>query len=258
MKYSYARGSHEADRKIKYVIIILLIVAIIIGGIFYFFNKDSIYDQFNQYSEDNKSIGEVKHYKDESDNLYISMYYPETESKELNKIVNEFYENYLKEQKENKKSKDIIYMDYSINEVYNQYINLNLKINRYDEDVNVISTTNKLLTYDLKNEKILTVEDCLRNNYKSVLSSSISGIENIDSNSSSIVVESKKLVIYSDEELKNKVEINYEDNKDLIKLANKNIPSNAPLDVVKPADQPQIDTNKKMVAITLGFLLDNG
>ena len=50
---------------------------------------------------------------------------------------------------------------------------------------------------------------------------------------------------------KNKVEINYEDNKDLIKLANKNIPSNAPLDVVKPADQPQIDTNKKMVAITL-------
>ncbi len=251
MKYSYARGSHEADRKIKYVIIILLIVALIIGGIFYFFNKDSIYDQFNQYSEDNKSIGEVKHYKDESDNLYISMYYPETESKELNKIVNEFYENYLKEQKENRKSKDIIYMDYSINEVYNQYINLNLKINRYDEDVNVISTTNKLLTYDLKNEKILTVEDCLRNNYKSVLSSSISGIENIDSNSSSIVVESKKLVIYSDEELKNKVEINYEDNKDLIKLANKNIPSNAPLDVVKPADQPQIDTNKKMVAITL-------
>ena len=96
MKYSYARGSHEADRKIKYVIIILLIVAIIIGGIFYFFNKDSIYDQFNQYSEDNKSIGEVKHYKDESDNLYISMYYPETESKELNKIVNEFYENYLR------------------------------------------------------------------------------------------------------------------------------------------------------------------
>ena len=69
MKYSYARGSHEADRKIKYVIIILLIVAIVIGGIFYFFNKDSIYDQFNQYSEDNKRIGEVKHYKDESDNL---------------------------------------------------------------------------------------------------------------------------------------------------------------------------------------------
>lgn len=41
-------------------------------------------------------------------------------------------------------------MDYSINEVFNQYINLKLKINRYDEDVNVISTTNKLLTYDLK------------------------------------------------------------------------------------------------------------
>ena len=249
MNYNYIRELHE--RKIKYIIIILLIIAIIIGGIFYFYNKDNIYDQFNQYNEDNKSIGEVKHYKDESENLYVSMYYPETKNKELNKIVNEFYKNYLKGQKENKKSKDIIYMDYSINEVFNQYINLKLKINRYDEDVNVISTTNKLLTYDLKNEKVLTVEDCLRNNYKSILSSNINGIEDIDSSSSNIVVENKKLLIYSDEKLKNKVEINYEENKDLIKLANKNIPSNAPLDVAKPADQPQIDPNKKMIAITL-------
>lgn len=51
--------------------------------------------------------------------------------------------------------------------------------------------------------------------------------------------------------MKEKVEINYEENKDLIKLANKNIPSNAPLDVTKPADQPQVDPNKKMIAITL-------
>lgn len=52
-------------------------------------------------------------------------------------------------------------------------------------------------------KKVLTVEDCLRNNYKeSILSSNINGIEDIDSSSSNIVVENKKLLIYSDEKTK--------------------------------------------------------
>ena len=41
------------------------------------------------------------------------------------------------------------------------------------------------------------------------------------------------------------------DNKELIKLANKNIPSDAPLDVAGPAAQPEVDPNKKMIAFTL-------
>ncbi|WRK53063.1 hypothetical protein SD457_23455 [Coprobacillaceae bacterium CR2/5/TPMF4] len=45
--------------------------------------------------------------------------------------------------------------------------------------------------------------------------------------------------------MKEKVEIKYEENKDLIRLANKNIPSNAPLDVKTPTPLPKIDPNKK-------------
>ena len=45
-------------------------------------------------------------------------------------------------------------------------------------------------------------------------------------------------------------EINYKENKDYIKLANKNIPSNAPLDVKAPKLM-KVDPKKKMVAITL-------
>ena len=51
--------------------------------------------------------------------------------------------------------------------------------------------------------------------------------------------------------MKEKVEIKYEENKDLIRLANKNIPSNAPLDVKTPTPLPKIDPNKKMIAFTL-------
>lgn len=154
MKYKSRMNYDKTDRKKNsFIIIILLILAIIIGGIFWFINEKSEYDEFNQYNEDNKSIGEVKHYKDESDYLYVSLYYPETESKKLNKIIDEYYKNYLKEQKVNKKSKDVIYMDYSINEAYKQFVNLNLKLSRFDENGKVISTTNKLFSYDLKMKK---------------------------------------------------------------------------------------------------------
>ena len=148
------------------------------------------------------------------------------------------------------KSKDILYMDYSIDEVYDQFINLNLKIEKFNENEKLILSTNKLFSYDLKNNTLLTVDDCLRNLYKTSLAG-INGIDKINHDNSNIRIEKSKLIIYTDENLKEKVEINYAENKDLIKLANKNIPSNAPIDVAKPTPQPKIDPNKKIVAITL-------
>lgn len=251
MKYNYTMEKNKfSNKKILFIVICLLIIAIILGGLFWYLNRDDSYDQFNQYNNNNKEIGTVKHFEEENENVYISIYYPETENKKLNKIVQEYYKNYIKEQKINKKNKDIIYMDYSINEVYKQYLNLNLKLEKYSEDGEVITTTNKLIAYDLKNDKMLTVSDCLRKSYKNSLSG-INGVEHIDSDNNRLKIENKELVIYLDDDLKTKVKINYEDNKSLIKLANKNIPSNVPLDIVKPADLPQVDPNKKMVAITL-------
>ena len=225
----------------------MVVFAIIIGGLFWFINKDNIYDKYNVYDEKNKDIGTIEHYKDETENMYISLYYPKTESEDFNKIINQYY---IKEQKVSEKSKDILYMDYSIDEVYDQFINLNLKIEKFNENEKLILSTNKLFSYDLKNNTLLTVDDCLRNLYKTSLAG-INGIDKINHDNSNIRIEKSKLIIYTDENLKEKVEINYAENKDLIKLANKNIPSNAPIDVAKPTPQPKIDPNKKIVAITL-------
>ena len=60
----------------------------------------------------------------------FQLYYPKTKNSNLDKIVKDYQENYVKEQKINKNSKDILYMDYSINEVYNQFINLKFKTTR--------------------------------------------------------------------------------------------------------------------------------
>lgn len=251
MKYEYTIKNDKFNRKkIFYIVIIMVVFAIIIGGLFWFINKDNIYDKYNVYDEKNKDIGTIEHYKDETENMYISLYYPKTESEDFNKIINQYYKNYIKEQKVSEKSKDILYMDYSIDEVYDQFINLNLKIEKFNENEKLILSTNKLFSYDLKNNTLLTVDDCLRNLYKTSLAG-INGIDKINHDNSNIRIEKSKLIIYTDENLKEKVEINYAENKDLIKLANKNIPSNAPVDVAKPTPQPKIDPNKKIVAITL-------
>ena len=251
MKYEYTIKNDKFNRKkIFYIVIIMVVFAIIIGGLFWFINKDNIYDKYNVYDKKNKDIGTIEHYKDETENMYISLYYPKTESEDFNKIINQYYKNYIKEQKVSEKSKDILYMDYSIDEVYDQFINLNLKIEKFNEDEKLILSTNKLFSYDLKNNTLLTVDDCLRNLYKTSLAG-INGIDKINHDNSNIRIEKSKLIIYTDENLKEKVEINYAENKDLIKLANKNIPSNAPIDVAKPTPQPKIDPNKKIVAITL-------
>lgn len=251
MKYEYTIKNDKFNRKkIFYIVIIMVVFAIIIGGLFWFINKDNIYDKYNVYDKKNKDIGTIEHYKDETENMYISLYYPKTESENFNKIINQYYKNYIKEQKVSEKSKDILYMDYSIDEVYDQFINLNLKIEKFNENEKLILSTNKLFSYDLKNNTLLTVDDCLRNLYKTSLAG-INGIDKINHDNSNIRIEKSKLIIYTDENLKEKVEINYAENKDLIKLANKNIPSNAPIDVAKPTAQPKIDPNKKIVAITL-------
>lgn len=226
----------------------ILLIAILIVSIGWFMIDRKKYDAYNQYNTDNKDTGEVMHYSKESDKLYVSLFYPKTESKKLNTIINDYYKEYLDNQKASKNSKDIIYMDYSIDKVFDQYLNLSFTAQRYNEDNEKTDTETKRFAYDLNKEKILSVNDCLRRSYKRTLSN-INGIDKIEPEHIDLRIGKKKLTIYNDNE--EKIEIDYGQNKELIRLANKNIPSDAPLDIKEPAAQPKVDPNKKMIAITL-------
>ena len=236
------------QRKKKILYIVILLIAILIVSIGWFMIDRKKYDAYNQYNADNKHTGEVMHYNKDSEKLYISLFYPKTESKKLNTIINDYYKEYLDNQKASKNSKDIIYMDYSIDKVFDQYLNLSFTAQRYNEDNEKTDTETKRFAYDLNKEKILSVNDCLRRSYKRTLSN-INGIDKIEPEHIDLRIGKKKLTIYNDNE--EKIEIDYGQNKELIRLANKNIPSDAPLDIKEPAAQPKVDPNKKMIAITL-------
>ena len=226
----------------------ILLTAILIVSIGWFMIDRKKYDVYNKYNTDNKHAGEVMHYNNDSEKLYISLFYPKTESEKLNTIINDYYKEYLDNQKASKNSKDILYMDYSIDKVFDQYLNLSFTAQRYNEDNEKKDTETKRFAYDLNKEKVLNVNDCLRRSYKRTLSN-INGIDKIEPEHTDLKIGKKALTIYS--EGKEKIEIDYGQNKELIRLANKDIPSDAPLDIKEPTAQPKVDPNKKMIAITL-------
>ena len=242
------RNYYERESKVPIFIAGAVVIIIIIGLFVLLFKGDNKYKNYNSYNEKNKQYGTVEHYEKENDNFYVSLYYPKVKEKNLNKIIKESYNNYLKSQKKEKNQKDILYLDYSCEKIYKQYIVVKLDYKRVSEDKKKADKTKYIMTYDCKTNQLLTLKDCLHGKYGDLLNSL--GISEFDKDSTSIEVGKDAFTYYSDQELKNKIVVNYEQNKDYIKLANKNIPSNAPLDIKAP-NLMKVDPNKKMVAITL-------
>ena len=168
--------------------------------------------------------------------------------KNLNKIIKESYSTYLKSEKKKKDQKDILYLDYSCKKIYKQYVVVELDYKRINEDETKAKATKSIMTYDCKTNQLLTLKDCLHGKYGDLLNTL--GVSEYDKESTSIKVDQDSFTYFTDQKLKNKITINYKENKDYIKLANKNIPSNAPLDVKAPKLM-KVDPKKKMVAITL-------
>lgn len=244
------RRRHYNERKSKVPIFIAgaVVIVIIIGLFVLLFNGERKYKEYNSYDENTKQYGTVEHYEKENDHFYVSFYYPKVKEKNLNKIIKESNNNYLKSQKKKKDQKDILYLDYSCKKIYKQYIVVKLDYKRVSENKKKTDQLKYIMTYDCKTNQLLTLKDCLRGKYGDLLNSM--GIGEFNKDSASIEVGKKSFTYYSDQKLKNKIVVNYEQNKNYIKLANKNIPSNAPLDIKAPKLM-KVDPKKKMVAITL-------
>lgn len=250
-KDSYNYGRHGRKRRLKSipVIITLLVVILILGGIYFLlFNEKNKYEDYNTYNETNKQYGTVQHYEKENDDFYISLYYPKLKEKNLNKIIKESYSTYLKSEKKKKDQKDILYLDYSCKKIYKQYVVVELDYKRINEDETKTKATKSIMTYDCKTNQLVALKDCLHGKYGDLLNTL--GVNEYNKESTLIKVDKDSFTYYTDDTLKNKIVINYKEYKDYIKLANKNIPSNAPLGVKAPKLM-KVDPKKKMVAITL-------
>ena len=248
--YYQSNYRHKKRYKLKPipVICLLLSFAIIIGGIYFLLFKKDKYADYKIYNENNKNYGEVMNFEDNTDDFYTSIFYPKFKDKNLNSIVKTVYKDFIKEQKKKQDQKDILYVDYSCKNVYKQYVVIEFDFKRIDEETKKESSTKKVMSYNLKNKKLVSLKDCLHGKYNDLLTSL--GVKEINKDSTNIKIEQNEFVYYQNDNMKDAIKVNYSDYKDYIKLANKNIPSNAPLDIKAP-QYMKINKDKKMVAITL-------
>ncbi len=241
---------HKKRYKIKIIPVIcaVLSVVIVIAGLYFLFFKKDPYEAYKTYQETNKKYGEVENYSEDNDNFYISVFYPKFKDKTLNTIVKETYNDLIKQEKKKKDQKDILYMDYACDYIFKQYVVIEYDFKRVDEKTEKETNFKKVMTYNQETKTLISLKDCLHGKYSDMFKNL--GIEQYDKNSVNIKVGEKSFTYYPEDNMKNGITIEYEANKDYIKLANKNIPSNVPLDVKAPKYM-KVDNNKKMVAITL-------
>ncbi|MDD8049134.1 MAG: polysaccharide deacetylase family protein [Thomasclavelia sp.] len=250
-----ARHKKKRQLNINKLLILIFAVALVVGGGYFIthMGKDDPYSTYNTYNKDNKKYGSVEHYKKENKNFYTSIFYPTFSIDPLNKIVKEKYKAYLTKEEENKEVReDVLYMDYSCSRVYGQFVNVTFNFKRLNmaDKKNPKTITNKkdAFVYDIKQKKVLSLSDCFRTAYVGVLTSK--NFTNTSGKNTLLQISTKGVTIYKDNNLKEKTTINFNSNKSLNMLANKNIPSDRPTGITIPKTH-KVDTSKKLIAITL-------
>lgn len=240
----------KSKLRIKRIIGLLGVLAIVVGVIscgvyFLFFNSSSIY---KQYSKEDKTVGVVENYEKDDKDFYVSIFYPTYEIAALDKQVKQYYEDSIKEEKA-ADTKNTLYMDYSSTKILDQYIDVELKFQRFDKEDKKVSSKTKIFTYDTKTNKTLKIEDVFRGKYMEFLNQK--GITKVDAKSTAISVDDKNVYVYTDEQdTSKKVAIPFKENQNYIALNNQTINTHAPKEAIAVKDPQQVDPNKPMLAIT--------
>lgn len=247
----------RTDRILISIGICVLAIALIGGGYFgikkLFFKNP--YTQYETYDKNSKKIGDMKHYTEDKENsYYISFYYPQFKDKTLDGLVEKYKKELPKDFKND--GKFIISVDYDVHQVFKHYTALTFKQKIYNEkDGKLMKSSDITYNYDSVGKKLMKSDDILRRNYLEMMQ--IKAKENgIDekliktNNLDTFSINEKDVTFFVAGDPKNKITVNYEENKQYIKLHDKNIPSFYQDEPVQPAKEPEVDPNKPMIAIT--------
>ena len=236
------------------IVVVVLVVSLCFKLASLLFNNP--YAAYQEYDEYSKHYGSLEHETMELDekNAYLSVYYPEFDEEELNKLVESYKKDYVKEN-QNFDKMTYIMVDYDVDKIYDQYVSLTFHQTMMNDEDKVLKKESVSYNYDLKNKKQLHVKDVIRRDYIAKLKS-LAKANNLDEslirndNLDSFIIGEKDLTFYFDNQVSKNIKLSYKDNKAYVALKNKNIPSYFQKDPVKPKPQPKVDKNKQVIAFT--------
>ena len=252
------RSTRKRKLRIDRVLILLLVILIPVGvilGIVKFLTSSSPYAKYEEYNEETKLAGSMEHDTNEvEDQYYLSVYYPEFNIPVLDKKIKDFKE---KELLTNIKHEGMhfICVDYDSEQLFDRFTTVTFHQIVKDKDDKVVAKKDTSFNYDKKTDKILGVKDVLRRDYLNLLNDKAKtaklDVKSLKSDQlSNFILGKNAVTFYLNDNLDQKMSVNYKDNSAYMKLADKNIPSLYQGNVETPKAQPKVDPNKPMVAIT--------
>ena len=240
------------DRILILLIGILIPIAVVLGVVKIFTSNP--YAKYDTYNEETKLAGDMKHESnEEEDQYYISVYYPKYDIPVLDQAVADFKNKELMTDIKHE-GMAFITVDYDSETMYDRYTTLTFHQKVVDENDKVLAKKDYSYNYDKKTDKMLGVKDVIRRDYLNLLKSKandkIDKKAIISENLSNFQIGKNDITFYLNNDVDQKITINYKENANYIALADKNIPSLYQGDVITPSAQPKVDKNKKLVAIT--------
>lgn len=239
--------------KIKHCMILILILFISLAALLFISLRHDPYAELTKINKDTKKIGEIMHQQEQKeDTYYLSLYYPKTNYTLLDDAINNYIAQYKKELNTHKDM--LVYtLDYDIQNIFDHYVSLTFHKKIYDKQKQLKSSEDTSFNYDIKQNKLLTVDDVLRRNYlhhlKEVASKQKISFDIKKDTLQSFIIRENELVFYFQNDISKSLTLPYKQHQAYIKLQDKQIPSYFQGELAK-SNQQMIDPNKKMIALT--------
>lgn len=236
------RGKRVRWDRVAILVVGLLVVGFLLfKGITLLFTNP--YKEYTVYNEENKAGLSVECMKDETDTQYISLFYPVMENEGFTQMIQEYMDGYaaLNDREE---MKEIHYMDFEVNNIQDHYMGITFHYQEFDEEKQLLQETYQTLTYDMKNEVVMTLDDVLRRNYEDMLKDDFTDLSNVEFR----ILESG-LELFQTGDYVNKKTYPYKGNETYLRLNDPAINPNAPEEIVVPVKK-SFDKEKKLIAFT--------
>ena len=155
----------EFDR-LKILVLALLAVMVLLVSLIFLGRKEDRYQEFKSVSLDNKKAGETLQDEFSEADVILALHYPQFSDETLNQLIKDHVAAIRAYQGE---ENDLVFLDYESMKSFDQYVTIRFIEKVYDEQIKLKQTNTSFITYDMKQQKILKIEELFRSDYLCLL-----------------------------------------------------------------------------------------
>ena len=151
----------EFDR-LKILVLALLAVMVLLVSLVFLGRKEDRYQEFKSVSLDNKKAGETLQDEFSEADVILALHYPQFSDEPLNQLIKDHVAAIRAYQGE---ENDLVFLDYESVKSFDQDVTVRFFEKVYDVQMKLKQTGTSFITYDMKQQRTMKIEDIFRSDY---------------------------------------------------------------------------------------------